>query len=215
MSSARVATHFTGRASLQREVARQQILGRDAALGAKPSAHVGGDHPDLVRWDAQRAGQVGPNAVRRLAGDPQRETETPAVVAGHRDDPARLERNRSHSGTVDPQLHDRVGFLEGAIDIPALTRQRIAEVAAEARMDQRRARLERGFGGGHRGLRLVLDLDEVGGVARRAARLGDDRDDRHADRRDMTAGQRRVRWDLDEGQRNTLARCPHPRGPRW
>ena len=140
--------------------------------------------------------------MRRLAGDPQGETEALRVVAGHRDDPARLERNRRHAGTVDPQPHDRVGFPEGEIDIPALARQRIAEVAAEARMDQRRARLERGFGGGHRGLGVVLDLDEVGRVARRRGSLGDDSDDRRANRRDLAAGQRRIRWDLDERQRN-------------
>ena len=69
-------------------------------------------------------------------------------------------------------------------------------------MDQRRVRLERGFGGGHRGLGIVLDLDEIGRVACRCWRLGDDSDDRHADRRHATPRQRRIWWDLYERERN-------------
>ena len=147
---------------LQREGARQQVLRTGAALGAKATAHVGSHHAQLLLVDADRARQISARAVWRLRRHPRGQL----AVIGHDDDAARLHRHRRHPRVVDAQPHDGVCFGEGAFDVAALALQPIAHVVFELRVYARRIRLQCRFGGRDGWQRLVLDLDQIGGVAR-------------------------------------------------
>ena len=64
-------------------------------------------------------------------------------------------------------------------------------VGAELRPDQRRALVERGRGHGRGLLGIVVDLDQLGGVLRQRAAVGDDEGDGVADMVDAVAAQDR------------------------
>ena len=111
-----------------------------------------------------------------------------------------------------------VGLGERGIDVAPLPDARVGQVPAAVLVQHRRAVLERDPGVDDDLERLVVDLDELGRVARELARLGDDRGDGLADVAhlpdrervvlDLTAGvggdlEERIREDRDlvAGQR--------------
>ena len=100
-------------------------------------------------------------------------------------------------------LHDLVRLGERGVEIAPLVDAVPHQVAAGVLVDRRHAVVLRVAGVGDRVERLVLDLDELGRVARRLARLGDDGDDRLADVAHL-ADRERVVLDVRAGYRRDL-----------
>ena len=74
-------------------------------------------------------------------------------------------------------LDDVVGLLEGPIDVAVVVDAVPDHVAADLLVEDRRVGSDRGERVDDRRQRLVLDLDELGGVTRRVAGIGEhDRD---------------------------------------
>ena len=101
-----------------------------------------------------------------------------------------VEENRSKwSSLIFTTL---VGGLERAVDVAPVERARPDDVRAGVVVEDRRALVLCRARVDEHVERLVLDLDEVGGVAGELARLGDDGDDRLADVADAADGERVV-----------------------
>ena len=129
------------------------------ALGPKAAADVRRDDPHVVCAQAQGARQIGPRAVRRLAGDPHRQPVGPsAVVAWDGDEPRGSSVIGATRGLSTRRLDVDVGLAESAIDVAAFLLERVAQVAVELRVNQRRVWLERRLGRGDSRQRLVLDF---------------------------------------------------------
>ena len=112
---------------------------------------------------------------------------------------AELERRRVEA--VEVQLGDRddvVCLGERGVDVAPLPDARVGHVPAALLVEHGRAVLERLAGVDDDVERLVLDLDELRGVARELARLGDDGRDRLADVAHLADGERVV-LDLPAG----------------
>ena len=78
-------------------------------------------------------------------------------------------------------LHDPVGLGERGVEVAPLVDALPHEVRAGVVVEHRRVGVLRLARVDERVERLVVDLDELGRVARELARLGDDGDDRLAD----------------------------------
>src|SRR5262249_49588549 len=148
------------------------------------AADVGGDDVDLVFGNLRDQRTDGTNDVRGLERAPQREFARDLVEGG--DALAGLKRTRMHA-RIDDQLFDRnVGFFKGRIGCRLVARRpgedvivvfalavRAVGLVLDVLTDHRRI-------GGHRleridvdGQRLVLHLDQIGGIGRRIAVLCD------------------------------------------
>ena len=118
--------------------------------------------------------------------------------------PFALERRRVEAVEVQlVDLHDLVGLGERGVEVAPLVDAFPHQVAAGVLVDRRHAVVARVARVGDRRDRLVLDLDELRGVARELARLGDDRDDRLADVAHL-ADRERVVLDVAAGHRRDL-----------
>ena len=73
----------------------------------------------------------------------------------------------------DALLHDHVGLGERLLRVAAFLVKRERDVVGPLRMHGGRARRERFLRIGHRGLRLVVDFDQLSAVARDVAVGGD------------------------------------------
>ncbi len=73
---------------------------------------------------------------------------------------------------------------------------RVADIAVEFFVRQRRAGLQRFFGIRHAGQRFVFDFDGIGGVLRMRSRVRDDGGDRYAGAVHRAARQHRMRRNL-------------------
>ena len=171
-------------------------------LVAEAAADVLGDEAELVEAGADRrahhdrgeAGELVVRVDRPLAGA--------AVVLDER--AVALERRRVEAVEVElGDLDDPVGLGDGVLPAAPLVGALPDEVRAGVGVEDRRARLERAAGVGDHLERLVVDLDELGGVAGELARLGDDDGDRVADEAGAADGERVV-LDLAAGRRREL-----------
>ena len=96
--------------------------------------------------------------------------------------PLVLERSRGEAVEVqalDP--HDLVGLGERRVVVAAVELALPDHVRADVVVEERRRGIGRALGVEHRLERLVVDLDELGGVAGQLARRSGDRDDGLAD----------------------------------
>ena len=92
---------------------------------------------------------------------------------------ARLDRVGADARVVDFQRNGVLGLGEGGVGrLLVAHHQRERDVVGRLVPHQRRAGLDRILDGDDRRQRLVLDLEQLGGVARLRLRLGDD--ERHA-----------------------------------
>ena len=210
------------------------LLGRRLQLAAEPAADVGGDDPDLGLGDAHRRGDEEPQDVRDLGGRPDRH-----LLAGRVDD----HRAGLHEGRDQPLLavlaldDDAVGagLGDGLVDVAAGALLGGVELPEGALVGAEVGVGEHLVGGGlleveRRRQLLVVDVDELGGVARRGGRPGDDDGHDLAGEGDPVDGDRRgapgVFWSAVIGQ--ALARTPWtslrsspvattatPRAPPW
>ena len=95
---------------------------------------------------------------------------------------------------VEPQPHDMRGGGKGRVDRRPVAGLPVeAEIARHLVGDLRRAGGTRGIGRRHRGERHIIDRDQLGGVERLFARLGDDHRHRLAGIANLVRGQHRLR----------------------
>ncbi|MCO5546661.1 hypothetical protein L7F22_000095 [Adiantum nelumboides] len=163
------------------------VLGEHPGLGAEPAADVRGDHPDLVGLQPGQSGELGAEAVRHLGGDVHGEREVGG--GGVRDDRVALHRDGRDALVHHPRADDDLGAVERVAG-PPLAGGQVAALVGEL---QRGVVGERGLDVGDRGQRVVVDLDELGGVDGGGAALGDDQRHRLADEPHPVGRQRRAR----------------------
>ena len=165
---------------LAREQAARDELRVRGDLVAEPAADVLRDDAELVGADPHRRrhhdhGEPGELVVRR---------DRPLAGAAVELDEGAVELERRRVEAVEVELGDRddvVGLGERGVDVAPLPDAGVGQVPAALLVEHGRAVLERLARVDDDVERLVLDLDELGGVARELARLGDDRHDRLAD----------------------------------
>jgi hypothetical protein len=155
----------------------EDIFGVDGVLEAEAAADIADEDADAILVEMEGAGEMTADAMRHLRGSEQGE------AAGHivpfADGAAGFQRRHDDAAIDDIDARDALGFGEGGIGCRA-----VAGLPAEGgvarclRPDLRRAGGGRRFRTGHRVERLVIDRDQLGGVARRLERIGDDH--RHA-----------------------------------
>ena len=159
----------------------QRVLGIAAALHAEAAADVGRDHAQLGFGNSQHAaGELRAGAVRVLC----RAVKRIAVAVGMilADCGARLDRIGVDAIVAELERdglrrlgESRVGRLLVA------HHQRERDIVGRFVPHRRRARFYRVLDGDHRRQRLVVDLDQLGGVARLLQRFGDDEGNAVAD----------------------------------
>ncbi len=131
--------------------------------------------PDAERWTHHDRREA-----RELVVAVDRPLARAAVVL----DQCRVALERGGVEAIEVQLVDAddvVGLRERGVDVAPLVDAAPALVAADLVVQDRRAGIGRGACVDDRAELLVLDLDELGGVARELARRRDDRGDRIAD----------------------------------
>ena len=171
------------------------VAGVDRHLVAEPAAEVGRDHLDLVLGQAGHQGVDGAVGVGRLAGDPAGELAGDLVHGGHA--AARLHGGRVRAGIEEiGGRHDDVAAFEHLVAGGGVARLPVVDVvvrpALEVGADHRRVGVEGPVGVDHRREQLVLDLDQLEGVAGGVAVLGHHVGDLLALEADLVGGQHRL-----------------------
>ena len=182
-----------GAPELARGPGEDHVLGVDEGLHAETAADVVAQHPDLGRLQAEDVlAQTIANIVRALAAGPERQASVLGVDPGGRG--ARL-HGGDHDAVVDQLDLDFVaGGGEGRLDGGAIAQFPVEhQVVLDMRPDSWRAGLRRAHGVDDGRQRLVIDLDQLGGVARLIQCLGDDGGDRVAHIAGNIRRQRRAR----------------------
>ena len=171
-------------------------------LVAEAAADVLRDEAEPVERHAQRRAHPDRRHAGHLVVRVDRELLGAAVVLDERG--RALERRGGEAVEVELVDPDHaVGGLQRAVDVAPVERARPDDVRAGVLVEDRRVRVLRLARVDEHRQRLVLDLDQVGRVARDVARRGDDGDDRLADVAHR-ADRERVVLDLAPGRRRQL-----------
>ena len=133
----------------------------------------------VVSANAQRLGQKDPHGMRVLGRRPEGQQIGERVVARHV--AARLDRGAGVALRVDDAADGAIGLRERLVDVAGPEVAGHEDVVAPVGLDQRRPGLHRLLGVVHDGQLLVVDLDQVGRLARRPLVLRHDRRHRLAD----------------------------------
>jgi len=155
----------------ERAERNQEVLRIELTARTEATADVKFDqaHPFLRK--AEQACQDPPVDVRNLRRAEHSEDACEIIDLG--DEPPSLERHGRVATALDSLLDDERCILERPIDVAPLDREAPGPVRVRAFVDELSFRLDRSLRPEHNGERLVLDLDEVGGVLGRVPRLGD------------------------------------------
>jgi hypothetical protein len=215
MLSERVATHFTGRrrrraaqntnrSPTTRRPEHQRVVGERSALEPEAAADVGRDRADLRLRHMEDVRHLHARAVRILRAG----VERVAIVGGAvvADGDARLHRHGREAVVLDAQLHHVLGLGEGGVGrLLVAEHQPEAGVALRAIVPHLHGAILGGlFEIDHRRQRLVVDLDQLGGVARLGERLGDDEGDAVADEAYLVGDQYRLKRAMPLGRAEVL-----------
>ena len=179
-----------------------------AVLHAEAAADIGRDDAQFGLRDAQHlAGDRGAGAVRILRGRVERVVVRLGMVVPDRG--ARLDRIGGDAGVVDLQRDHVLGVGERGVGrVLVAHHQREGDVVRRLVPDRGRAGLDRVLDIDHRRQRLVVDLDQFGGVLRLRQRFGDDEGDAFADGAHFVDGE-------DRQRRAETFRPAHVFGHRW
>ena len=149
-------------------------------LVAEAAADVLRDEAELVEPHLHRR----PHHDRGEAGELVVRVDRPLADAAVELDERAVALERRRVEAVEVELRDldhAVGLGEGGVEVAPRVEARPHEVPVGVVVEHRRVGVLRLARVDERRQRLVVDLDELGRVARELARLGDDRDDRLAD----------------------------------
>ena len=170
---------------------RADVARVDRHLVAEAAADVGRDHLDLVLGQAGHQRVHRAVGVRRLGGDPGGELAGHLVHVGDR--AAGLHRRRVRARVEHVLGHHDVGAREHLVAVGALSPDSQSKMwlsvlpSLSSRMTGASASSAAGVD--HRGQRLVLDVDQLEGVAGGVAVLGDDERDLLALEAHLVGGQ--------------------------
>ena len=152
----------------------KHLLCVHVAFGSETATDVRRDHPHLGLPESEHLRHVQAQEVGDLGRRPHR--HVPGVVPGT-DDRAGLHRARNEARLHVPPGHDDIRARDRFFDTIGLEAPDVALVGPELGMHERGTRLERLENSAHARQRAPLDLDQLGGVDRVRATLGnDDRD---------------------------------------
>ncbi len=169
--------------------ADHDLLREEVALHAEAAAHVGADDPDQVLRHPQRVRQAGAHQVRDLGGRPQGERALGAVVL--RDAAAVLHGDPGLPMGQQVDLEGAIGLRKGGIRIAPLEVALDEEVVLPALVQSRGTVADRVLHAGHHLQRLVVHVDEGGGVLREVAIVRQDGGHRLAGEQDALAREAR------------------------
>ena len=195
-----------GPAELARERRRDDLLAVEWSFHSEAAADVRRDHAQLVLREAEHRRKVGARQKGILGRQPERQLVAAGVVA--REHAAGLHRGSREPVMVEAHLHDVRCPPERSIDVAALKRPAERLVGTELGVGEGGPRLETALRAGDGRKRLVLDLDQVGGIAGQRRALGNDRRDRHAGRVDDAVGQIRTPGLLQPRERRHEGKRP-------
>ena len=176
MFSERVSTQVTGRSRRCGEPRDQRVLGVGAELGAERAADGRRDDVHLLGRHAEHPGQRALGALRALVRDPGGQ---PVVVVPHRGGGAHLERRDRDAlverspGSRRPRSRRRCRPARPA----CAPKHTFVPTSGNSTVSSR----QRGLRVDDGGQRLVLDVDEFGGVLALVALVGEHDGDRLAD----------------------------------
>jgi hypothetical protein len=153
-------------------VADQRFLGIQVQLRTEAAADFRRDDAELVFRYADHAGQQRADEMRNLGGSPECDSAFAAMVGGYA--PPRLDGHGSEALMNHAQLDDAVGFLEFLVDVAGGEGPVEGDVGSEFRVSERRVLFERFLGFADNRQRVVIDFDEVQGIARDVTILRDD-----------------------------------------
>ena len=156
--------HRAAQALGQRQA--QGFLRVDLELRSEPAADLGGDDPQLGLGDPRRDGHGHPDDVRDLGGRPHRELAGDGV--GRPEEAAGLDRIGDQAGQIVTSLDDHRGIGERLVDVAIGERPRVGLVRPEVLVQDRRVGVLCLRHVDEDGERLVVDLDGLTTVARRA-----------------------------------------------
>ena len=149
-----------------------RLVRLDADLHAEAAADVAHDHAHLVLGHLQ---DDVAQSVARHRGVLAADMDDQPVVLPLRHDRARLHGVHDQALVHDVERHDVGRALESLLGLGVVAELVVAgDVARRALPDLRRAGLERVLDLGDRRKLLILDIDQLEGVLRLLARVGDD-----------------------------------------
>ena len=174
----------------------RHVFGIGRGFQPERAADVFGDDAQFLFRPTHDAENVLAHGAGALRAGAQRIGVARGIVA--RGGAARLHRGDAEALIYFRNARDVLGRSEQALDLGGIgsrvggrPRPIDREVVGRFRPDLRRARFERVARVGHRRERLVLDMDEFGGVLRHHRALGDDHGHGLADMHDAVFGERR------------------------
>ena len=183
---------FDRAAERARGMQHADIFRKRRRLHAERAADIAGEDADLLGLDVEDFRHVAPHAEHALRGDVQREASARGIVDADRR--ARLHRVHHQAAVDELEPRDVRGLGEGGghlLGIAVVIIER--DVARALVMEERRAGARGLLRPDHRGQRIDIELDRLGGVLRLQQRLGHDEGDRIADEAHLVGGQRRPR----------------------
>jgi hypothetical protein len=186
-----VLTHYHRPADGLGGEQHQRHLVVDRGLHAEAAADVAGDHPDAALRHLQYRRQFGAERMHALQRGVDGEAAVGGVVVA--DAGARLHGGRRHAVDDEAVADHMVGLGDGGLGCRLVAEQlHEADIVGAALPDPRRAGLGCLGGRDRRRQRLVVDLDQFGGVLRLVQRLR--HHERHivADPAHLVLGKRRV-----------------------
>ena len=156
--------------------AGHRVFGIQEVLPAERAPHVGNDDPDPMLVRAEELDQTVADLVRGLRRRPHRQHVGVGLVVGN--DAARLDGVRAAPMLLerDPERVRSVGECGGAV--PVLGVELGDHVVGGCRVHGRRTRGQRFAAIRHRRQRLVVDIDQRGGVLGDIARIRQHHGDR-------------------------------------
>ena len=195
-----------GAAERARREGGDGFLGVDQHLHPEPAADIGRTHLDPRFGEAQELGDPVPQDVRHLGRREDLDRVVAPVVQSEA--AAALDGRGRDPGVAEPARDDDRGGGEGIGVFIADETALEQDIAAKRLVHQRRTVFERPGGVGHRVFRLVLDIDQRGGVFGRVRVARDDRGDDLAGEADLGLGDQRP----GGGAVAVPARLVHARG---
>ena len=178
----------------QRRDDRADVARVDRHLVAEAAADVRGDDADLVLGQAGDERVDRAVRVRGLAGGPQRQLAAHPLVVGHA--ATGLHRRRVHARVDDVLLHHDVGLgehrLGGGLVAGLPVEAVVVGLAVQVGADHGGVGRQGAAYVDHRRQRVVLDVDQLEGVARGVAVLGHHEGDLLALEPHLVGGQHRL-----------------------
>ena len=177
---------------------RDDIFSVDRSFAAEPAANVGRVKTNSMFGKTEGVGDLGAGPVRPLTRKPHGELLAARIGTG--EDSPRFHGQSYLARTGDMHGNDVIRLGERFVDVAAVLREGVTDIAVDLFAHKRRAGLECFFRVRHSGQWLVLDFDGVGRVLRLGASPRHHRGHRHAGAMHGAAREHRMRRDFHVGE---------------